>query len=84
MFTYTKISLTSENILGLLNADKLFIQDNKPVGNADHEVLSYAPSYSGRPARSEDLALLTKFIGSEIYITPVEIPESTFAEGIVA
>lgn len=78
--------LTQENIVGLVNAEKLYIENGneKPVGDMDHEVLFYAESYTARKATLEDLPVLMKFIGFSVYLNPDTMPESTFAEGITA
>jgi hypothetical protein len=89
MFRSVKETLTTENIIPFINAGKLFIQKLNddctfPIGNADNIILSYAPSYNGRQATHEDVPFLMGFNGIEVHITPVEMPESTFAEGITA
>lgn len=84
MFTAIKTPLTFENVLQLVNANKIYLQNGHPVGDADHIVLSYAPSYKARQATPEDLPLLMYNLGIDVYITPVLTPESTFTEGIHA
>jgi len=78
--------ITQENITGLVNAGKLYIENllgnEKPVGDYDHKILSYAKSYSARKAIIADIPLLMKFIGFSVYVTPATMPESTF-EGVV-
>lgn len=89
MFVAVKEPLTTENIIPLVNAGKIFIQtlceSTFPIGDAAADVLSFASNYYARKASLEDVPFLMTFKGIEIYITPVLTPEtSTFAEGIVA
>jgi hypothetical protein len=65
-----------------VNSVKLYIEtlvgEEKPVGNADNEVLIYAPSYHARKATVTDIPFLINFVGFSVYVTPATMPESTF------